>query len=388
MKAAGRLAPSGGRPVPFAWLAIVHLKLRTTLAVSGISFAVLFMFMQLSFYGTVANTALAISSRLDGDLVLASPRFLHLNETGTISSARLYQALAVPEVASAIPLHIGRLTWRSLATDSRCSMAFIAVPTGDVTALRLPEVTRRLPDLRETNTVLIDRLSQAKCAPFDVGAEAEVRGLRMKIVGQFDLGVGFLGDGAMIFSQETLSLLRGRPLTDHDLGLLKLRPGASREQVAERLRQILPADTRVLTTEEVDRLQTRHWVFDTAMGNMFALGTLVGFFVGLVVLYQVLSTDIRNQLPQYATLKAMGYRDARLYRFVLQQSWILGILGYLPSLALACAICMVARGLTRMPIFMTAERALVVLLLSLVMCTLSGLLSLRKVSSADPAELF
>jgi putative ABC transport system permease protein len=217
----------------------------------------------------------------------------------------------------------------------------------------------------------------------------EVRDQSATVVGRYALGTGFLADGSLLMSDQTFSqLFDGHPLAQVFLGRVRLRPGADVKAVAAGLRRALPADTRVLTLPEVLDIQDRYWVRDTAIGNIFALGAGVGFCVALMVLYQVLATDVRAQLPQYATLKAMGYEPRRLYAYVLQQAWIFALAGYVPALLASLALYRVTRDATLLPIAMSPERALLVLGLSLLMCTSAGALTLGRLRRADAAELF
>ncbi|HEY3120195.1 MAG TPA: FtsX-like permease family protein [Vicinamibacteria bacterium] len=358
------------------------------MAVSGISVAVLFIFMQLGFYGAVSGTAVAVSSRLDAEVFLVSNRYLHLGDTETIPRSRLYEALAVAGVESATPLYARYADWRA-PNGERCSMYALAFPLNERLALALPELPAQLGRLNEPRGILVDTVTQPKCGPADVGREVQVRERMATVVGRFTMGVGFLGDGALIMSDQTFSdLFPGRSLDDVQLGLVKLRPGADAASVARHLLESLPPDTRVLTRGDLEEIQQRYWVRDTSIGNIFALGTVVGFLVGTMILYQVLSTDIRTQLPQYATLKAIGYADHQIYTMVLRQSWAFGLLGFPPGFLLSLALYAVAREATLLPISMSAARALLVLLLSLAMCTVSGLFTLRRIVRADPAELF
>jgi putative ABC transport system permease protein len=144
----------------------------------------------------------------------------------------------------------------------------------------------------------------------------------------------------------------------------------------------------VLDREALDAYQIRHWVQNTAIGNIFRMGSITGFFVGMVVLFQIMSADIRNHLPLYATLRAMGYTKLQLCRYVFEQSWIFAVLGYLPALVVSLALYPLVHNLTYLPIYMTMSLAAGVALLSLLMCSLSALLCMNKLVRVDPAELF
>jgi putative ABC transport system permease protein len=366
-----------------------HRKRRTAVAASGIAFAILVMLMQLGFYGAVVNTAVAISSRLDADLVLVSPRFLHLSATSSIRSARLYQALSVPGVERATPLYFRYANWREPVSGVRCRLFAVGFPVSEGAPLRLAGVSEQLEKLRSTGALLLDRSTWPRCAPRRADGEVEVRDQVAWVVGDFDLGVGFLADGAVLLSDDTFArLFESQKLDRPHLGLLELRAGSDPALAQRELRRILPDDTRVLTRAELSRLQMRHWVENTAVGNVFGLGCIVGFFVGLVILHEVLSTDIRNQLPFYATLTAMGYGRRRLQRFVLEGAWIFASMGFAPALAIALIAFPVIRQQTRLPLFLSPGLVLLVFVLSLSMCTGAALVSMRKLRQADPAELF
>lgn len=377
------------RPASFALRLIVHRKLRAAVGVSGIAFAVLFMFLQLGFSGALTATAVSVSSHFNGELVLVSARFLHIAETGSIPRSRLFQARAVPEVLSASPLYMRFARWKVLSTGRRCSMFAIGFPLSEDPPLRLEGLGNARSALAAPGAVLADRISQEKCGVTDDLATVEVRDQLRQVVGRYSMGIGFLGDGSLIASDETWAqTFDGQSLDNVDLAVIRLKPGSDIASVTTRLRALLPPDTRVLSKQELDALQVRYWVEDTAIGSIFALGTIVGFLVGTMILYQVLSTDIRAQLPQYATMKAMGFTNGSIYRLVLQQSWIFAALGYLPALAAAVLLYQAAYQETRLPIAMDAGRAVLVFGLTLIMCTASGLLSLRRIGRADPAELF
>jgi putative ABC transport system permease protein len=114
----------------------------------------------------------------------------------------------------------------------------------------------------------------------------------------------------------------------------------------------------------------------------------MGFIVGIVIVYQILYTDVSDHLPEYATLKAMGYKNSYLLSVVFQQALILSILGYIPGFALCLGLYDLTRNATSLPLVMTFDRGLTVLCLAIIMCTISGAIAVRKVQAADPADIF
>lgn len=380
------------RPVPFALELVLHKKTRTAVAASGIGFAILVMFVQLGFYASVLNTALAVSARFDADIMLISPRFAYLGATGTIPVGRLYQAQARPEVIGTTPIYFRYADWRDPSNGANCRLFAIGFPLAadsDRSPLRLAGVDAQLPGLRPSNTLLLDRLTREKCGPVDPQGRVEIRNRSARVVGDFSLGVGFLADGAILMSDDTFSrFYENHPLDEPHLGLVRLAPNSDADDVADALRESLPRDVRVITRSQLNDLQTRHWVENTAVGNIFGMGTLAGFLVGVVVLFQILSTDIRNHLPLYATLRAMGYSERRLTRYVVEQAWIYAVLGFGPALLTSLFAFPLIHGATNLPIFITPGLVGGILVLSLLMCTVSALVSARRLHRADPAELF
>jgi putative ABC transport system permease protein len=169
---------------------------------------------------------------------------------------------------------------------------------------------------------------------------------------------------------------------------VQVAAGSNPAEVASRLAAALPPDVSVMTRAQLARRERSHWVEQTSLGLIFRMGVAVALFVGVVFVYQVIASDIANRLLEFATLKAMGYGPVYLAGVVLQQAAFIAALGYLPGLAGSLALYALARGATGAPIGMTLERAGLVLALTLAMCSVSGVLALRKVQSADPAELF
>ncbi|HBW89075.1 MAG TPA: ABC transporter, partial [Cyanobacteria bacterium UBA11149] len=126
---------------------------------------------------------------------------------------------------------------------------------------------------------------------------------------------------------------------------------------------------------------------NTPIGFIFNLGTAIGFFVGLVIFYQILYNDISERLPEYATLKAIGYGHAYLLAVVFQQALILAVLGYIPGFAISLGLYNLTINATNLPLFMTLEKATFVLALTVLMCSIAGAIAMKKIGDSDPVDL-
>ncbi|MFN9969794.1 MAG: FtsX-like permease family protein [Phycisphaerae bacterium] len=114
----------------------------------------------------------------------------------------------------------------------------------------------------------------------------------------------------------------------------------------------------------------------------------MGFFIGFIVVYQILYTDVSNHLPQYATMKAMGFSNGYLYQLVLEQSVQLSILGFVPGTLIAAIMYEGLRKVTQLPMVLDPERGVMLAVITVLMCVCSGMMAIRKLSSADPADVF
>jgi putative ABC transport system permease protein len=143
-----------------------------------------------------------------------------------------------------------------------------------------------------------------------------------------------------------------------------------------------------LTVEEFAEVEKHYWQSQGTIGFIFGIGVVVGFIVGTVIVYQILYTDVANHLPEYATLKAMGYSDRYLLSLLLQEALILALLGFIPGFAVAVGLYQLTYAVTLLPIGMTASRAGLVFLLTVLMCGVSAGIATGKLRSADPADIF
>lgn len=134
--------------------------------------------------------------------------------------------------------------------------------------------------------------------------------------------------------------------------------------------------------------EKNYWQTSTAIGFIFNLGVFLGLVVGLVVVYQILYTNVSEHLSEYATLKAMGYQDKYFSFIVLQQALMMAILGYIPGYLFSIVQYYLTKKSTLLPISMTLERSLFVLIITLSMSFISGSIAMNKLKEADPADIF
>jgi putative ABC transport system permease protein len=382
------------RRTPLGWLQLSHEKSRFLVALSGIAFADVLMFMQLGFQNALYDSNTRLSRTLRTDLVLVSPQARNMQYLSTFSRRRLYQAMDIPGVKSADVLYSNIINWKNPQTRRESTIQVVGF-TPEQPAFDLPEVNQQLDKIKLPDTVLLDRGSRGDYKETIARVErgktvtTEVERRTITIAGLFKLGASFGTDGVLMTSdQNFLMLFPRRESASISLGLIHLKSGYDPLQVATALKSDLPDDVRVLTHEEFIQFEEDYWKQQSPIGFIFGLGTAMAFVVGVVIVYQVLSTDVNAHIKEYATFKAMGYRNSYLLGVVFEEAIILAFLGFIPGMILPLALYQLAAKATALPIYMTLTRALLVLVLTVVMCAMSGAIATRKLQSADPADMF
>lgn len=382
------------RRTPLGWLQLNRERSRLLVALSGIAFADVLMFMQLGFQSALYDSNTKLSRALNTDIVLVSPQARNTQNLGTFSRRRLYQAKDIPGVKSAEPFYSNVITWKHPDTRKDTSIQVIAF-NPDQPLLNLPEVTQQLDAIKLPDQVLFDRSSRGNykqaIGQVEQGkrTQTEIERRTVTISGLFSLGASFGADGILIASDQTfLHFFPRREAASVSLGLIQLEPGYDAKQVAATLDAYLPNDVRVLTHEQYIEFEESYWKTESPIGFIFGLGTSMAFVVGVVIVYQVLSTDVNSHLKEYATFKAMGYRNQYLLGVVFEEAIILALLGFIPGFVLPIGLYQLAAGATALPIAMNASRAMLVLILTILMCLISGTIATRKLQSADPADMF
>ncbi|NHC33821.1 ABC transporter permease DevC [Scytonema millei] len=382
------------RRTPLGWLQLSHEKGRLLVALAGIAFADVLMFMQLGFQAALYDSNTRINRAILADIILVSPKALNLQNLSTFSRRRLFQAMDVPGVQTADALYVNTINWRNPQTRLTATVQVLGFKP-DRPAFALPEVNRQLDKIKLPDTVLFDRGARGKYAQAIAQVEqgklvtTEVERRTIAIAGLFTIGASFGADATVIASDQTfLRLFPRRDVASISLGLIRLKPGYDPQQVATALESHLPEDVRVMTAQEYVQFEENYWRTASPIGFVFGLGTAMAFVVGVVIVYQVLSTDVNTHLKEYATFKATGYGNSYLLGIVFEEAIILSLLGFIPGVILPFGLYALAAQATALPIYMTFSRAVLVLGLTIVMCGLSGAISTRKLQSADPADMF
>jgi putative ABC transport system permease protein len=371
-----------------AFRVLFHEKGRSILAITGIFVATLLIFVQLGFYNAVPRGGLLLYDAMNFDLMLTSSGYVYQSNSQAFPRNRIYQAAQLSEVQSVAPIYQATTDWLNREAQTLRG-AFVIGFELDKPIFEVPDITRQINVLQLTDTILADNATRAMYGPLTPGRVIELSGREVTIAGSYKLGTGFVGLAVALVNDVNFQrLFPSRNLSQVNLALVRLKAGSDPDHVATQLRALLPADTRIFTREQLYAHEERHWMTRTSTGPIFGFGVVVAVIVGVVILYQMLATQISRQLSQYATLKALGFTTNDLTGIIVSIALIMSLIAYVPACGLAIVVYKFAGQATALPTFMTWERVFGVLLLMIVMSVISAHLSMRKLVQADPADLF
>lgn len=383
--------------LPLAWLQLKRQPVRYLVAVTGIGFAALLMYMQLGFQSGLLNSATTFYEALDADLILLSPATLNSGNFQQFPQSQLYDALGVQGVKQTIPLYVANVNVQKLDGVKPTSLRLIGYDP-DSQVLNLPEVRAQRELLKIPNYVLFDTLGNRNTGPISNAVKTKGHqdliladfSKTFRAMGLFRLGSTFAADSNLISSDATAIQLAFRQINTGEIsmGLIRLEPGARSQKVQAFLRSLYGREIQVLTKRELIAQERDYWNTASSFGVIFGFGTIMGLLVGGVVVYQVLYTDVSDHLKEYATLKAMGFADGFILTIVIQEAFLLGVSSFIPATLISTGMYAFLTSASGIRIEMTADKPALVGSLTLGVCAASAAIAIRRLRDADPASVF
>ncbi|MDZ8079082.1 MAG: ABC transporter permease DevC [Nostoc sp. SerVER01] len=382
--------------IPLAWLQLTRYKLRLLVAIIGIAFAAILIFMQLAFLDSLYDSQTALHTRLVADLILINPEMKTLANTADFPRQYLYRTLNFSEVDSVNYVYHGQHSFKYGNVSGGKGIIILGI-NPDNCPFKIAKFDRVAHLLRARGVILFDRNSDLKeygniLKDLDSGKSitAEIGNRQIWISGLVDFaGASFADDGNVITSSTTFNyLLPERSANNITIGLIKLKPGVNEKAIAKKISTQLPASVQVMTRQEFIDYEKHYWATSAPIGFVFSTGVFVGFLVGVIIVYQILYGEVSDHLPDYAVLKARGYKHRYFLNVLFQEALILAVLGYIPGLIVSIGLYEIVKDATALPMYMTFSRASLVLLLTIIMCFTSGTITMNKLKDANPADLF
>ncbi|MFN3718058.1 MAG: FtsX-like permease family protein [Rhizobium rhizophilum] len=379
--------------LPIGWLQLTHNRTRFAAALAGVAFANVLVFVQLGIMNSMGAATLRPYDFFQADILISAGDASTLTDGGNVARQWLLQALGDPDVAAGMGLFIANVPWDRGEKD-------ISLTTFGVDPIKTEflstEIGGDLNLLQVRDAAILDRLARglAKDEAASIRPQTplsfETQGRTITAYATFSGGGGFGGDGYMLVSDQTfLSLFPTRSSSAPDHILLSLRPSAQTDAVIAHLKTLISDPSlRIRSYQDAAQEDLRYQQTKRPTGIIFGFGVLIGVLVGIVIVYQVLSTDVADHLREYATFKAMGYGPRFFLGIVFEEALVLGIMGFIPGLVVGTTILTLMGKVTTLPLGMTPSMAATVFFGTIVFSALSGAIATRRLGAADPADLF
>ena len=374
-----------GTKIPLARKMMTHRKGRLVMSMMGIAFSVVIIFMEIGFFNGINDSQANLPPLLRADLVMMERGRYSMLESHTFRRIRIQQALAFDEVVEAIPFYEGTGIIVNNRDRRARAIYILAFPPDQTSPLIVPGLEQYTEQLRIKGNVVFDRLSRDIYGDIAPGSQIMLNGRSHNVVGSVRIGPNLKIDGYVIMGDITMD---ERTVDKINMGLLRVKPGTDLKALKAKLLAKLPNDIQVMSPEEARSREVAFTIEKTPTGAVFGAGVIIGFLIGVIICYQILFNEIMDQMPQYATMKAMGFSKHFLISLVMKQALFLAISGFMPGLMGGYALYALMQRYTQILMIMTPARSLLIFLLTVFMCAVAGLLAVKKVLNADPAELF
>ena len=371
-----------------AWRILTHDKGRSALALVGMFLAILLVFVQLGLFLAVPQGGMLLYDNMRFDLLQVSNQYEYQAQPGAFASSRLAAVRNSPDVLWATPLYFGVAKWKG-GEDGMWPDLFVIGFDPKSGVLRPPSIRRQTAALERPDTILIDDATRPLFGPLDTGRIVEIGARRETIGGQYQLGTGFMGLGVALADEANFTrLFPGRPPGVVNIGVIRLKPGVDPEKAAADLQKLAGPGIEFFTRARLAATEAAYWTTRTSVGLIFGSGLLISIVVGVMIVYQIVATQVGRQLPQFATLKAIGYGDGALGLTVATMSLVIAVAGFAPAFGAAVLLYRAIRQETLLPVTMSASHAGAVLIATLAMAAISALFAASGLRRADPADVF
>ena len=168
--------------------------------------------------------------------------------------------------------------------------------------------------------------------------------------------------------------------------VVKLAAEADPTAVRAEIRRRLPYNDVFARAEWAARSRS-YWTDSTGLGLNMLMTVFLGCLVGVVVVAQTLYTSTMEHLKEFATVKAIGGRNADIFAIIAKQAAIAVPRANPTTAAMAFGLKPVMAGID-LKLELAPTLAGMVFVGTLALCVGASAISFRKVAGLDPALVF
>ena len=370
---------------PIARRNLFHDKVRLAVTLTGITFAVVLMVVELGLFIGFSVTTTGLIDHSAADLWVASLHIPYIEQGVPFSERKLYQVRATPGVASAEKYIVRFGNWKRI-DGGHDSIQLVGFNLDNPMGGPWNVVAGNVADLRNPDAVMIDENYRKKLGVNHIGETFEINDHRVRIVG-FTKGIRSFTTSPYVFTTfKNAQNIGNLKENDTIFILVKALPGTNIDQLAEQLSNRLH-DVDILKTNSFSSKTRNYWMFTTGAGIAVLLAAVLGLVVGIVVVTQTIYATTMDHIREYGTLKAMGAPNSYIYHVILEQAGIAAVIGY--TMGMFVSIFVVHGGQSGgAAIVLSWPMAVIIFFLTTIMCGIAAIVSIHKVISLDPAMVF
>ncbi|MBI1747866.1 MAG: ABC transporter permease [Acidobacteria bacterium] len=369
-----------------AWRNLFHDKVRFAVTLTGVVFAIVLIVVQLGLFIGFTTTTSNVIDHSNADLWVVSKGVQYFDAGVPVSERKLYQVMSTPGIIKAEKYIVRFSRWKR---PDGAEENVIVIGFNPDTSMGGPWnlTVGHVKDLKAADTVFIDEFYREKLGVTHLGQVVEINGYRARIVG-YTRGIRSFTTSPFIFTSFKNALNYGR-LINEDQTIYIMAKAAAGADLAKLKRQLSARVTNVdiFTTAEFSRSTQFYWMLTTGAGIAVLIAALMGLIVGVVVVAQTIYATTMDHLREFGTLKAMGAPNGYIYRVIIKQAIMSAIIGYAVGMAISAVVIRISQkggAAIRMPWPM----AVAMFGLTLAMCIGASIVSIKKVTTIDPAMVF
>lgn len=363
----------------------------------GVTFACLLITHQEAiFVGIMARTYSVITDLAQPDLWVMDPKVQFIDDSKPVRDTQLYQVRGVDGVEWAVPLYKGLL--RARLEDGNFQSCSI-LGLDDATMIGGPPdmLEGRLEDLRQEDAVIVDtvgangRLAKPptspgeKQVPLKVGDVLELNDHRAVVVGICRSSRSFQNQPILYTTYTRAMRFAPRERKMLSFILVKARPGQDLSSLCKRIEAA--TELAALTAFEFKVKTFWYYMKFTGIPINLGIAMFMSIAVGSAIAGQTFYTFTLENLRYFGTLKAMGAGNAMLFRMILLQAVMVGVIGYGIGVGAASVFGYFASG-TEAAWRMVWQLPLFTAGVVIFICSVSASICIRKVMRLEPAVVF
>lgn len=363
----------------------------------GVTFAAFVMTQQLSiFCGLMSRTYGFLTDTPVADIWVMDPKVQFIDDVKPLLDTELLRIKSIEGVEWAIPMYKGLLKARLPNGNYQASNV---IGLDDQTLLGGPPemLEGSISDLRRADGIIVDITgASGKLAkpnpipgkppiPLKVGDTLELNDHRAVVVGICKVSRTFQSQPVIYTTYNRATTFAPRERKLLSFILVKAKNGFDHYELINRIFQA--TQLKAYRHEDFKSVTVDYFLRYTGIPINFGIAVVLGFLVGTAIVGQTFYNFTLDNLKYFGALKAMGAPNGLLLRMIIIQSIIVGLIGYGIGVGLASTFSLVAAN-TELAFKLPWQLLLITGIAVTAICLFAAIMSIRKISSLEPAIVF